>query len=508
MAITGSPNTPACCSNTTSDGELKYTGNRKGKALSFKTVQDMSAFISTSDIDLIDACFSDPMGMWHHMTFTPSQCELKDLINGWAFDGSSIRLFKSIEESDMIMKPDPSTCFVDPFTKHKVLHVTCEVREADGAEFDRCPRTVLGRTNRYITEALGLCSDIVVGPELEFFIFDNVTYTNSANETSFCVETCEGRWNTGNKSSTNLGHRAPRKGFYAPMFPIDSACDDRADMLLALDDLGIPAEKHHHEVACGQHELGITCSTALETADNCMLFKYVVKSSAAMKGKSATFMPKPICGDNGSGMHTHVSLWKGDTNMFYDEHGSYHQLSQTALHFIAGLLHHAPAVLAFTCPTVNSYKRLVPGFEAPNLLCYSAGNRSACLRIPIVGKNEWRAKRIEFRCPDGSSNPYLAIAAIVLAGVDGIQKKMVPPVPLDKDLYTLDANSISKMVLKTAPENLKAALDALQKDNDFLTVGGCFSESFLKAYIQFKTAEYYSVINVPTPKEFENYYHC
>lgn len=477
----------------------------------------MASYIASSNVELIDACYVDPMGMWQHMTFTPNQCELKDLENGWAFDGSSIRLFKSIEESDMLMKPDPTTCFIDPFTRHRVLHVTCDVKEADGSDFNRCPRSILKRTTKYITEDLGMCSDIVVGPELEFFIFDSVNYSVGTNESSFHVDSVEGPWNRNTmnrpkhtssvENKENLGHRPGHKQFYAPVYPIDRENDLRAEMLIALDDLGVPAEKHHHEVACAQHELGITCSTALETADNCMIFKYVVKQIAARNNKSATFMPKPIAGDNGSGMHTHISLWRDNQNLFYNENGSYQQLSQDALYFIGGLLHHAPALLAFCCPTVNSYKRLVPGFEAPNLLCYSAGNRSACIRIPIVGEKEWRAKRIEFRCPDGSVCPYLSIAAIALAGVDGIRNKIEPPQPLDKDLFAIDSQSIAKMVLASAPENLKQALDALKKDHSFLTAGNCFSDDFLQAYIQFKTIEYYSVLNVPTPKEYDSYYH-
>jgi len=501
--------TPKSADGVEKKSAATYSAHRRGKGVSFKRATDMAAYIVNHDIELIDACFCDPFGQWHHMTFTPTQCELKDLENGWAFDGSSIRLFKSIEESDMLMVPDPSTCFIDPFPKHRVMHVTCNVHEADGSEFDRCPRTTLQRTNRFITQELGICTDIVVGPELEFFCFTDVKYDVSFNGSSCYVDAAEGPWNNSKKlDGGNLAHRPMRKQFYAPTFPIDTANDLRADMLLCLDDLGVPAEKHHHEVAAAQHELGITCSTAIETADNCMLFKYVVKNIAANRGQTASFMPKPIAGTNGSGMHTHMSLWNEDKNLFYDENGSYCQLSETAMYFIGGVLRHAHAILAFCCPTVNSYKRLVPGFEAPNLLCFSAGNRSACIRIPIVGKNEWRAKRIEFRCPDGAACPYLAISAIALAGIDGIRNKIQPPKPLDKDLYDESATmGIENTVLSSAPENLKQALDALQGDHAFLIAGGCFSESFINAYIQYKTVEYYSIVNVPTPKEFEHYYH-
>jgi len=437
-------------------------------------------------------------------------------VNGWPFDGSSIRLFKSIEESDMLLIPDVKSCWIDPFMKHKTLHVTCDVAFPDRSYFDRCPRSICAAAEKYVKE-LSICDTIIVGPEVEFFLFDHVEWKNDMNHSKFKVETAEGYWRSGEACSShpslpaagngNDGQRMGRKQYYAPTIPIDRDHGIRNDMLLVMDQIGIPTEKHHHEVACGQQELGVSCSTMLETADNVIAYKYVVKNVAKLHNKSATFMPKPIAGDNGSGMHMHFSLWNSSSNLFYDKAGEYHQLSQKALYFIGGILKHAPALLAICCPTVNSYKRLTPGFEAPSILSFSAGNRSACVRIPMVGRDQWRAKRMEFRCPDPTANPYLCIAACIMAGIDGILNKIEPPKPLDTAVETqLSLTELESMATRATPNTLLDALDALESDRAFLMKGNVFTKNFLDAYTLWKRNEYRQITNVPTPKEYEYYY--
>lgn len=481
--------------------------------LNFKSAADMAKYIATPGyVDLVDATFCDPMGLWHHCTFAPSQCKEDDIVDGFPFDGSSIKLFKSIEESDMIMVPDISTCWMDPFYKHKVVHVTCHIstpKVDPQLGFSRCPRSTCLRAMRFLKDS-GIADIAYFGPEPEFFVFDSVQINCVPNHVSFQVDFEGGPWNNNaSMNGNNLGHRLGFKQNYFPVTPIDRLHDLRSTMLLTMGRVGVPIEKHHAEVAACQYELGITCREMLESADNVMTYKYVVKNEAARAGKSATFMPKPLFGDNGSGMHVHQSLWKNGRNLFYtSDPNSYCYLSEMAMHYIGGLLKHAHAVLAFTSPTVNSYKRLVPGFEAPTNLIYSKGNRSAAIRIPLYRNEVEKAKRIEFRCPDPTCCVYLAYAVMLMAGLDGIKNKTHPGDPSDIDIYHLSAEDKAKRNIKSTPHNLNEALDALERDHDFLLVGNVFTKDFILAYIAYKRAESLSVNMVPSPKEYELYYAC
>ncbi|CEM01894.1 unnamed protein product [Vitrella brassicaformis CCMP3155] len=483
------------------------------KLCKFKSAKDMAQYIEKEKVELIDCCFVDPLGLWHHCTFAPSQCEEDDLAQGLPFDGSSIRLFRSIMESDMLMVPDPATCWIDPFAEKKTLHVTCSIYDPSPRKpFARDPRSMAVKAVEYLKQT-GIADTMMVGPEAEFFLFDHVKYGVSPNKMFFEVDGVEGTWNTGKPSSEkqgggNLAHRVPPKNWYFPVPPIDTGMDVRGEMLLTMGELGVPIEKHHHEVATCQGELGFTCRPMLECADMMMIYKYVIKNVARKHGQTATFMPKPIFGDNGTGMHVHQSLWKDGKPLFFDENGKYVKLSQTCLHYIGGLLKHAPAVLAFTNPSVNSYKRLVPGFEAPVNLAMSKGNRSAAVRIPMYKPDNPKQKRLEFRCPDPSCCPYLAFAAMLLAGIDGIKNKIEPPPPCDFDIYELSEEEKAKMGLKSTPGSLTETLDALEADHQFLTAGGVFPEDFIQAYIEWKRNEYLSVATLPHPKEYELYFQC
>ncbi|CEM29696.1 unnamed protein product [Vitrella brassicaformis CCMP3155] len=476
---------------------------------SFKSAKDMAQYIKAEGIELIDAVFCDPLGLWHHCTFCPNQVEEDDIKDGLPFDGSSIRLFCSIENSDMAMVPDPSSCWIDPFCDRKTLHVTCSIKNPQTNQgFARDPRSVAARCLEFVKKE-GIADTIIIGPEAEFFIFDDVKYGVSNNEMFFKVDGVEGYWNTGSEQGgANLAHRVPPKNWYFPVPPIDTTMNLRGEMLLTMGDMGVPIEKHHHEVATCQSELGFTCRPMIECADMLMTYKYVIKNVARKYGKTATFMPKPIFGDNGTGMHVHQSLWKDGKPLFFDENGKYVKLSQMCTHYIGGLLKHAPAVLAFTNPAVNSYKRLVPGFEAPVNLCMSKGNRSAAVRIPMYKPDNPKQKRLEFRCPDPSCCPYLAFAAMVMAGIDGIKNKIEPPPPCDFDIYELSEEEKAKMGLKSTPGSLAEALDALEADHSFLTAGGVFTEDFIQAYIEWKRNEYLMVATLPHPKEYELYFQC
>eukprot|EP00920_Eleutheroschizon_duboscqi_P039362 GHVT01094743.1.p1 GENE.GHVT01094743.1~~GHVT01094743.1.p1 ORF type:complete len:361 (-),score=33.72 GHVT01094743.1:1421-2503(-) len=342
----------------------------------FTTAAEMAAFITGSNVDLVDLCFSDPLGLWNHCTFAPSEVDEKGLRNGLAFDGSSIRLFRSIVCSDMVMVPDPTTCWIDPFQDAVVLHATCTVRDPDGNVYAHCPRSICQKASKYATET-GVADHIFFGPEAEFFVFDDVKFAVKPNKVSFEINGNEAHWNNdetpvvSGRPSHNLAHRVSTNSSYFPVAPLDQGTNLRNDMLLTMADIGIPIEKHHHEVATCQHELGFQFRDMLQSADIMMSYKYVVKNVARKHGKTATFMPKPISGANGSGMHCHMSLWKEGKNLFFDKNGDYAKLSKTALYYIGGLIRHAPAVLAFSNSTVNSYKRLVPGFEAPVNLAFS-----------------------------------------------------------------------------------------------------------------------------------------
>eukprot|EP01068_Selenidium_serpulae_P004035 Selendium_serpulae@DN3392_c0_g1_i1.p1 len=474
-------------------------------AIQFKNATDAADFIKNekNNIKFIDVVFIDPLGLWHHTTLHKSAATKDDLEQGYAFDGSSIKLFTKVENSDMVMTPDYSSCWVDPFYNERTLHILCNIVDSFGKPFNRCPRGLAKRCENFIKES-GVADKAIFGVEPEFFIFDNVQFsTRNNNVQSFFVDGEEASWNNDTSNKPNLAHRVPQKSAYFPAMPIDSQSNLRSDMLLSMHSIGIPVEKHHHEVASCQHELGFTCRPMLECADQSAAYKYVVKNVAKQHGKTATFMPKPLFGDCGSGMHCHQSLWKDGKNLFWDEKGAYMKLSDVARWYIGGLLKHACSILAFSNPTVNSYKRLVPGYEAPSALLYSKGNRSAAIRIPLLGHDKPGAKRLEFRCPDPMCNPYLAFSAMVMAGIDGVVNKIEPPEPCDTDIY----EKVNQGLVRQTPGSLNEVLDALEENHDFLTVSDVFPKDFITAFIAFKRAEARSVALVPTPKEYELYYH-
>jgi len=476
----------------------------------FTTAQEMADYVQSGEVDMVDCCFTDAIGIWHHCTFAPSLFQKEDIEDGLPFDGSSIRLFTNIEESDMSMMPDVTTCWIDPFYEKKVLHVTCSIHRPDQPTvgFRRDPRTICKKALEYMVST-GIADTAYFGPEPEFFIFDEVRYCCKPNKVAFEINGAEAPWNSDSVAGgPNLGHRLNHKQYYFPVNPIDTDHNLRSDMLMTMGAIGLPIEKHHHEVAACQSELGIAFKTMVESADSVMCYKYVVKNVAHKHGKTATFMPKPMYGDNGSGMHVHQSLWKDGKALFFDANGKYQKLSDMCMHYIGGLLNHAPAVLAFTNPTVNSYKRLVPGFEAPVNLVLASGNRSACVRIPMHRPDNPKAKRLEFRCPDPACCPYLAYAAMLMAGLDGIQNAMSPGEPCDVDIFEMTSEEKKRRNLRSTPGTLLEVVEALERDHAFLRKGDVFPQDFINAYIAYKRAECLSVATVPHPKEFELYYAC
>lgn len=472
----------------------------------FQSPDEVLKYIKDENIDLIDLKFIDTPGIWQHCTFYKDLIEESSFSEGVAFDGSSIRGWKAINESDMAMVPDPSTAWIDPFYKDKTLSMICSIKEPRTGEwYNRDPRTIAAKAVEYVKNT-GIGDTVYVGPEAEFFVFDDVRFDQKENEGYYHVDSIEGRWNTGKKEEGgNLGYKPRYKEGYFPVGPTDTAQDLRSEMLLTMGKCGVPIEKHHHEVATGgQMELGLKYSTLVKAADCLMTYKYCIKNVAKKHGKSVTFMPKPLFNDNGSGMHTHMSIWKDGNPLFWGD--GYANLSTLALHFIGGLIKHAPSLLAITNPTTNSYKRLVPGFEAPVNLAYSQGNRSASIRIPLTGTNP-KAKRLEFRCPDATCNPYLAFAAMVCAGIDGIKNEIHPGEPLDVDIYDLSPEELSK--IPSTPGSLEAALEALQKDHAFLTDGGVFTEDFIQSWINYKLDVEVNPMRLrPHPYEFALYYDC
>jgi len=483
------------------------TMRRKGEHMKFSSLEEMDAYIQTSgNVEFVDVGFVDAIGKWYHCTYTPQACRLKDLKEGFCFDGSSIPLFTTIDKSDMAMHPVPESCWIDPFCARKTLHVGCYVKDPYGKVFDRCPRGIAQRAAEFMRYE-GLADTALMGPEPEFFVFDDVKYEVDVNKASFMVDGEEGSWNNAvTLPKGNLGHRAGLKKYYLASAPHEGMSGLRDDMLAAMAEVGLKTEKHHHEVAMCQHELGIACDDLVTTADNVLTYKYIVKNVAKLHGKTATFMPKPIAIENGSGMHVHQSLSKDNKNLFFDAAGPYFNFSQMAMHYVGGLLKHASSVLAFTNPTVNSYKRLVPGFEAPASLVLSKGNRSAAVRVPLSDLNNPKAKRFEFRCPDSAACPHLAFAAMLMAGIDGILTKVDAPQAIDKDIFELPEEEKAKIT--STPASLDGALDALESDHAFLLRGNVFTPDFIKSYIAYKRKEAQMVHLVPTPKEFEMYYHC
>lgn len=471
-----------------------------------QTAQDVLNWIKEKDIKLIDLKFIDMPGIWQHLTVYHDQIDESSFTEGVPFDGSSIRGWKAINESDMSMVLDPTTAWIDPFMAEPTLSIICSIQEPrTGQPYERCPRVIAQKAVNYL-QSSELGDTAFFGPEAEFFIFDDVRFDQTESKAFYYVDSIEGRWNSGREEpGGNLAYKPRYKEGYFPVAPTDTSQDMRSEMLLTMAECGVPIEKHHHEVATGgQCELGIRFDTLVKSADNLMIYKYVIKNVARKYGKTVTFMPKPLFNDNGSGMHTHQSIWKDGQPLFAGDR--YAGLSETALYYIGGILKHAPALLAFTNPTTNSYKRLVPGFEAPVNLAYSQGNRSASVRIPLSGTNP-KAKRLEFRCPDATSNPYLAFAAMLCAGIDGIKNQIHPGEPLDVDIYDLSPEELAK--IPSTPGSLLDALKALEADHDFLTVGGVFTEDFITNWIEYKLDNEVNPMRLrPHPYEFALYYDC
>jgi glutamine synthetase len=464
--------------------------------------------IEKHNIRVIDLRFCDMLGQWQHFSITRNEFDEDAFIHGVGFDGSSIRGFQKIHESDMLLFPDPDASFVEPFTNIPTLSIICDIKDPmTGKPYSRDSRYIAAKAEKYLAST-GIADTCLVGPEAEFFILDSVRFDQSYNFGFYYLDSDEGFWNSGKDGSSNgglhnLGHKPRFKEGYFPTSPIDSLQDLRSEMALTMEQIGVRVEVHHHEVAtAGQTEIDMRRDSLRLMGDNLMKYKYVVKNVAKMRGKTVTFMPKPIFNDNGSGMHVHMSLWKGERPLFYGS--KYANLSDTALYFIGGLLKHAPALCGLTNPTTNSYKRMVPGFEAPVNLAYSQRNRSAAVRIPMYSENP-KAKRVEFRCPDPACNPYLAFSALLMAGIDGIKKKIDPGKPLDVDIYELSPNELKKV--PTAPGSLEQALKYLEKDHDFLLEGGVFTEDVIQTWIDYKTEREVKPMQLrPHPYEFSLYY--
>ena len=457
--------------------------------------------IKESDVKYVDFRFTDFRGKVHHVSQHVSTVDEDMLTDGVMFDGSSIAGWKAINESDMILMPDVDTAIMDPFAAQAQLNITCDILEpATGQPYSRDPRSIAKSAERYMA-SLGIGDTAYFGPEAEFFIFDDVRYQQNTTSGYYYLDSEDASENSGKVyPDGNRGHRVQPKGGYFPVPPLDAAHDLRAEMLTTLGEMGVEVEKHHHEVASSQHELGIKFATLIKAADALQLYKYVIHNVADAYGKSATFMPKPVKGDNGSGMHVHQSIWKEGKPTFAGS--GYADLSDTALYYIGGIIKHAKALNALTNPSTNSYKRLIPGFEAPVLLAYSARNRSASCRIPYVASP--KGKRVEVRFPDPSANPYLAFSAMLMAGLDGIQNKIHPGEAMDKNLYDLPPEELKNV--PTVCGSLREALLALEADHAFLLKGDVFSRDMIEAYLELKWEEVYAFEHTPHPIEFQMYY--
>ena len=465
-----------------------------------KTANDVMKLIKDKDVKFVDLRFTDTKGKMQHVTADVSCCDA-EMFEGYAFDGSSIAGWKSIEASDMLLKPDPSSAHIDPFFAQTTLAIFCDVLEpSTGQLYERDPRGIAKKAEAYML-SLGIGDAVYFGPEAEFFIFDDVKFSTDMYQVGFKVDSSELPTNSNTEYEMgNLAHRPRVKGGYFPVPPIDSCQDIRSEMLSVLTEMGVTVEKHHHEVASAQHELGVKFGPMIQMADHMQIYKYVVHQVSQAYGKTATFMPKPIFGDNGSGMHVHQSIWKAGQPMFAGN--KYADLSEMCLFYIGGILKHAKSINAFTNPLTNSYKRLVPGYEAPVLLAYSARNRSASSRIPHVTNP--KAKRIEIRFPDPGANPYLAFTAMLMAGLDGIQNKIHPGDPMDKNLYDLPAAELAK--IPTVAGSLREALDSLDKDRAYLKAGGVMNDDMIDAYIELRMAENMRYEMTPHPVEYDMYY--
>ena len=473
----------------------------------FTSPAEVLAYIEQEGVEFVDIRFTDLPGMQHHFNVPASSVDEDFFVTGQLFDGSSIRGFAGLAESDMQLIPDVETAYLDPFRVRKTLAMNFSiVNPRTGEPYRRDPRGVAQRAEAYLTST-GIADTAFFAPEAEFHVFDDVRWESSARGASYAVDSEEAYWNTNRvEEGGNLGYKTPKQGGYFPVSPTDKQADLRDEICTMLAEVGLTVERSHHEVgSAGQAEINYRFNTLTHSADDLLKFKYVVKNVADMFGKSATFMPKPVFGEAGSGMHCHQSLWMGGEPLFYDEKG-YANLSDTARWYIGGLLHHASAVLAFTNPTVNSYRRLVPGYEAPVSMVYSQGNRSAGIRIPITGSNP-KAKRIEFRAPDASGNPYLAFAAQLMAGLDGIRNRIEPAEPIDKDLYELPPEEAAD--IQKAPTSLEEALGALEEDHEFLLAGDVFTEEIIRTWIDYKREKELTPLSLrPNPYEFELYYSC
>ncbi|MDQ2848996.1 MAG: type I glutamate--ammonia ligase [Actinomycetota bacterium] len=471
----------------------------------FSSNDELCKFIADTDVEVLDIRFCDLPGIMQHLTVPAATVTSESLDAGMAFDGSSVRGFQSIHESDMLLLPDVTTARLDPFRRRRTLTMNFFVHDPLTLQpYSRDPRNVARKAEEYL-KTTGIADTSYFGAEAEFYIFDEVKFTSEMNGTSYRVDSNSAWWNTGrDEEGGNKGYKVRPKGGYFPVPPYDQYADLREDMVANLVGAGFEVERAHHEVGtAGQAEINYKFNTLLAAADDLMLFKYIIKNTGHAAGKTVTFMPKPLFGDNGSGMHSHQSLRKGGSPLFHDESG-YGGLSDLARYYIGGILHHAPSLLAFTNPTVNSYHRLVPGYEAPVNLVYSSRNRSACIRIPITGANP-KAKRIEFRCPDPSSNPYLAFSAMMMAGLDGVKNKMEPPAPVDKDLYELPPDEAAN--IPQVPASLPAVIDRLETDHDYLLEGGVFTPDLIDTWITFKREQEIDPIRLrPHPYEFALYY--
>ncbi len=455
-------------------------------------------------VQIVDLRFIDLPGVWQHFSLPVRDLDAGLFEDGIGFDGSSVRGFQQIQESDMLLKADPESARIDPMTQHPTLCLICNVFDpVTGEPYTRDPRHIARKAEAYLNQT-GIGDTCYWGPEAEFFVFDDIRFDQRPECGYYFIDSSEAVWNSGKAENPNLGYKLRHKEGYFPVPPADQMQDLRSEMILEMEKVGIHAEVHHHEVGtAGQCEIDIRFDTLVRMADNLLWYKYIIKNVARKHQKTVTFMPKPIYGDNGSGMHTHQSIWKGGTNLFFDE-SKYAGLSDTARYYIGGILKHAPALLALTNPTTNSFRRLVPGYEAPVNLVYSQRNRSAAIRIPLYSKSA-KAKRIEFRCPDPSCNPYLAFPALLMAGLDGIMNKIDPGEPVDKDLYDLEPEEAMK--IKSTPGSLSDVLKALEDDHEFLLKGDVFTPDVIETWIDYKRENELMPINLrPVPYEFFLYY--
>jgi glutamine synthetase len=462
------------------------------------------SLIKEHSVQAIDMRFVDLPGLWQHFTVSRKEFAVEAFEEGLGFDGSSIRGFQEIQESDMLLMPDPATAFIDPFSAAPTLVLICNVKDpVTGEAYSRDPRYIAAKAESYL-KSTGIADTAYFGPEAEFYIFDDVRFDQSYNYGYYYIDSVEGFWNSGKEEKPNLGYKPRYKEGYFPVPPMDHLQDIRTEMMLTLEKIGVQVEIQHHEVGtAGQAEIDMRFDTLKSMGDKLLKYKYVIKQVARRHNKTVTLMPKPLFMDNGSGMHVHQSLWKGGKNVFF-EGGTYADISKTAVHYIGGILKHASALLAFCAPTTNSYRRLVPGYEAPINLIYSQRNRSACVRIPVYSRSE-KAKRLEVRFPDPAANGYLAFSAMLMAGLDGIQNKIMPPAPMDKDLYDLPPEDLAK-VAKT-PGSLEEVLDALEQDHDFLLKGDVFTRDVIEVWLEYKRKKEVDPIRLrPHPWEYALYF--